>query len=245
MGQTKGPYNPEFPKGSFVKIADRAFLESFLESWKLHHPLEPAQLDWADRIAEVKSVGIYHGGDELYELKSVPGIWHEQCLKAEERKSGGSKSETRLFVFIFLLFVILVATTPPRHDKHFVATQNESAAVGSLRKINTLENTYADAHAAKGFTCDLALLLPSEKMTGAYDPTASLLRGEWGGYKFAVTGCAAESNGIVTHYEVTAVPVKPHVTGIRAFCTDQSAKIFYDRDGSSTQCLVSRKVLPD
>lgn len=26
------------------------------------------------------SVTFYHGGDELYELKGVPGLWHEACL---------------------------------------------------------------------------------------------------------------------------------------------------------------------
>jgi hypothetical protein len=80
MGKTKGPYQAEFPKGSKVKIADRPFLENFLATWKLHHPLEPTQLDYADKTAEVKSVGYYHGGDELYELQGVPGIWHERCL---------------------------------------------------------------------------------------------------------------------------------------------------------------------
>ena len=25
--------------------------------------------------------GFYHGGDELYKLKGMPGVWHEQCLK--------------------------------------------------------------------------------------------------------------------------------------------------------------------
>jgi hypothetical protein len=85
MGKTKGHYNAEFPKGSVVQIADRAFLENFLETWKFHHKLEPDQLRFADKIAKVKSVGFYHGGDELYWLKGVPGIWHEQCLKAAER----------------------------------------------------------------------------------------------------------------------------------------------------------------
>jgi len=44
--------------------------------------LQRQQLNYADKIAKVKSVGFYHGGDELYELKGVPGMWHEQCLKA-------------------------------------------------------------------------------------------------------------------------------------------------------------------
>jgi hypothetical protein len=82
MGKTKGPYKEEFPRGSRVKIADRTFLEDFLRTWKFHHKLEPDQLKFADKIATVKSVGFYHGGDELYELDGVPGNWHEQCLRA-------------------------------------------------------------------------------------------------------------------------------------------------------------------
>jgi hypothetical protein len=57
----------------------------FLKTWKLHHELEPQQLNFANKIAKVKSVGFYHGGDELYELKGVPGTWHEQCLRAVEQ----------------------------------------------------------------------------------------------------------------------------------------------------------------
>jgi hypothetical protein len=82
MGKTKGPYREEFPKGSKVKIADRDFLEHFLNSWKSHHKLEPEQLGFAGQIATVKAVGFYHGGDELYELDGVPGNWHEQCLRS-------------------------------------------------------------------------------------------------------------------------------------------------------------------
>jgi hypothetical protein len=82
MGKTKGLYKAEFPKGSKVKIASRAFLERFLATWNLHNKLEPDQLNYADQVAEVESVGFYHGGDELYRLRGIPGIWHEQCLEA-------------------------------------------------------------------------------------------------------------------------------------------------------------------
>ena len=85
MGRTKGPYKEEFPKGSTVKIADRASLEDFSRTWKFHHKLKPEQLRYADKVAKVKSVGFYHGGDELYGLKGVPGLWHEQCLTAVKR----------------------------------------------------------------------------------------------------------------------------------------------------------------
>ena len=60
--------------GSTVQIADRTFLKDFLKTWKFHHELEPQQSVYANKIAKVKSVGFYHGGDELYELEGVPGI---------------------------------------------------------------------------------------------------------------------------------------------------------------------------
>lgn len=81
MGKTKGLYQEEFPKGSKVKIVSRPALEHFLASWKYHSKLNPDQLKYADRVAEVESVSFYHGGDELYSLKGIPGIWHEQCLE--------------------------------------------------------------------------------------------------------------------------------------------------------------------
>ena len=82
MGKTKGPYKEEFQRDSTVQIADRTFLENFLKTWNLHHKLEPQQLNYANKIAKVKSVGFYHGGDEL---KGVPGMWHELCLRAVEQ----------------------------------------------------------------------------------------------------------------------------------------------------------------
>ena len=82
MGKTKGPYKEEFSIGSTVRIASRSFLENFLRNWKLHHRLEPEQLNYAGQIGEVESVAFYHGGDELYRLKGIPGIWHENCLES-------------------------------------------------------------------------------------------------------------------------------------------------------------------
>jgi hypothetical protein len=33
------------------------------------------------RFGRVKEVSFYHGGDQLYILENLPGIWHEQCLR--------------------------------------------------------------------------------------------------------------------------------------------------------------------
>lgn len=82
MGKTKGPYKIEFPLGSLVRIANLGDLEQFSTTWKYHHPLQAEQLQYRGRVARVKSASFYHGGDELYELEGVPGIWHQQCLSA-------------------------------------------------------------------------------------------------------------------------------------------------------------------
>lgn len=87
MGRLKGPYNAEFPAGTHVRLADRDSLEEFKRTWRYHHPLTEEQLDYAGRTALVKSAGYYHGGDELYTLDGIPGIWHERCLLAVDSPS--------------------------------------------------------------------------------------------------------------------------------------------------------------
>lgn len=47
MGQTKGAYNPEFPAGTLVRIADLRQLEDFRKNWRFHHPLTEEQLAYA------------------------------------------------------------------------------------------------------------------------------------------------------------------------------------------------------
>jgi hypothetical protein len=81
MGKTRGLYNADFPEGSMVRIASREVLEHFIKTWTLHNKLQPDQLAYAGEIAKVESVGFYHGGDELYKLRDIPGVWHEQCLE--------------------------------------------------------------------------------------------------------------------------------------------------------------------
>jgi hypothetical protein len=75
------PYNEAFPVGTEVRVANRSFLEDFMATWKYHHRLVPDQLLYADREATVKEVGFYHGGDPVYALDGVPGLWLEQCLR--------------------------------------------------------------------------------------------------------------------------------------------------------------------
>lgn len=86
MGKSKGPYNEEFPIGSVVRIIEKNKLEQFMKNWKYHHQLQPEQLEYAGKISKVKKVGFYHGGDELYTLEDIPGLWHEACLEGVNAK---------------------------------------------------------------------------------------------------------------------------------------------------------------
>ena len=76
------PYEEQFKVGTKVRVASRAALDQFRVTWRFHHPLVDVQLDWADREAAVQEVGFYHGGDVLYRLAGIPGLWHESNLTA-------------------------------------------------------------------------------------------------------------------------------------------------------------------
>ena len=75
------PYKERFPVGTAVRIQDQSFLTDFMKNWKYHHKLEPAQLSYANAVATVQEVTFYHGGDPIYKLRDIPGLWLEQCLE--------------------------------------------------------------------------------------------------------------------------------------------------------------------
>jgi len=82
--QEPKPYEEAFPVGTAVRIADRAFLEEFKATWRYHHKLTAEQLPYADSKSTVSDVGFYHGGDPVYTLAKVPGLWLEPCLRPIE-----------------------------------------------------------------------------------------------------------------------------------------------------------------
>jgi hypothetical protein len=69
-----------FQPGDTVRIADAETLAGFARTWKLHHPLEPDQLPFAGKTAMVTDSSMYFGGDILYTLEGVPGVWHQRLL---------------------------------------------------------------------------------------------------------------------------------------------------------------------
>ena len=145
---------------------------------------------------------------------------------------------------LVLLVAFLVVLSPAFHDTYFGVAKNESTAVASLRKIHDLENEYATAHPDNGFSCQLKQLRPTENTADVYGKHMNLAVGEWVGYKFEIVGCTPEKNGVLTHYQVTAIPLRPWASGVRAFCTDQSGSVYFDLNGSASECMTTKQLLP-
>jgi len=146
-----------------------------------------------------------------------------------------------LFAACAVVFVV-VMSVPVMDGPHRRQHGNEASTVGMLSTITELQSNYAAAHPGQGFACDLARL----KSTGPvkdpyYDPEEFLVTGTRSGYRLKVADCRADSNGVVIHYQVTAVPLEPGKSGFRAFCTDESGSLWYDEAGSAANCLAARR----
>jgi len=140
-----------------------------------------------------------------------------------------------------LLFLVAATNLDGLHSRLFA---NEASAVGKLRTIITLQDRYTAAHAGNGFACELPLLKPPEQRKDTdYDPLSFLLTGTQSGYRFSLANCGSDANQERVHYQVTAVPIQQDTTGFWAFCTDESGVIWYDQDGSATNCLAHRRAL--
>ena len=144
------------------------------------------------------------------------------------------------------LMFLAVLSFPVLDGPHSRQYANQSSAVSRLRTVTALEKNFASGHLEKGFACELALLRPLEsEQDSTYDPLAFLTTGTSGGYKFGLGNCQSDDKGIVVHYEATAVPMERGRTGFLAFCTDDSGLLWYDADGSATNCLALRRAIPE
>jgi hypothetical protein len=149
-----------------------------------------------------------------------------------------------LYVLLAICALVVVAMMfiPVLVGPHSRRYTNEWGAARSLRTVTALQNKYAVAHPEKGFACELSLLKPSEQQEFAVYEPLILVTGMQAGYRFSLGGCYAEK-GKVVHYQVTAVPIQRGTTGLAAFCGDDSGSLWYDPEGSATNCLTSRRPL--
>jgi len=181
---------------------------------------------------------------EVDEIELSPRVYKEgalQSLPVVPRFTFSMKQEKE----IWKLNEIAVTLRIPLADEDYLNGLKkrqdqamEPMAVGSIRTINTAEITYAASYPDRGFTCNLAELggaggEPTPEHAMLIDDT--LASGEKGGYKFSISGCDAHP---AARYQVTAVPSDSD-SGLRAFCSDESAVVKYDADGKAATCLTA------
>ena len=137
-----------------------------------------------------------------------------------------------------LLGALMVLTLDGPHSRQ---AANEAAAVFNLREIDNLQRRYAAAHPEKGFTCELHELKYSAQ--GRNDADELLTTGKRDGYTFSLSNCSANTQGVIVHYQATAVPIERGVAGLRAFCGNEERIVWEDENGSGANCLQSQHPL--
>ena len=135
------------------------------------------------------------------------------------------------------IFLIVAAIAIPNLLRARMAA-NESSAIAGVRTIDVAEVSYSTSHPVEGFTCSLSALEKAGLIAG------SLANGQNTGYAFELTSCTpADGGGANTKYQVVAYPVRLNQTGRRAFCSDQSAVVKVDAEGSAEKCLQGGEML--
>jgi len=159
------------------------------------------------------------------------------------RKSGGRLQGDGLAIAGLVLgyfgavpvLLIIAAIAIPNLLRARMAA-NESSAVASVRTLVVAETSYSQVHHEAGFTCSLSDLdqLIDQELAG----------GRKYGYVFELTDCSAGSDGGANvKYRVVAHPITANQTGVRAFCSDESAVIKVDSSGSDRECMENGRPL--
>jgi len=128
------------------------------------------------------------------------------------------------------MLLIIAAIVIPNVLRARIAA-NEASAVAAVRTLIVAESVYAQTHPATGYTCALSEL----------DQIDSTLKtGRKHGYVFGLRDCTAGTEGTSNvKYRIVAYPITPNQTGVRAFCSDESAVVRVDSSGSAQDCMDS------
>jgi type IV pilus assembly protein PilA len=115
---------------------------------------------------------------------------------------------------------------------------NEASAVATLRALSTAEVSYSTLHPELGYTCSLSELHKADLVD------AGIESGQKNGYAVELLNCRPGDSGPrIVKFQLVARPVALNQTGMRAFCSDESAVIKVDSGGSTQMCLEGGEAL--
>lgn len=147
-----------------------------------------------------------------------------------------------LLIVVAIILIIAAIAIPSFLRSRMAA--NESAAVGSLRSLNTAEISYESAYPTVGFASTLAALSTGDStcnppdVGGACLIDSALAGGVRSGYSFQITGV---SGSPASSYQFIANPVLWNYSGIRYFCAFQDAVV---RNSMATIATCDTTVAP-
>jgi len=139
------------------------------------------------------------------------------------RKNKGF-SLIELLIVVAIILVIAAIAIPSFLRSRMAA--NESAAVGTLRTLNTAQITYQSAYPTVGYASTMSALGGTScnppSSSGACLIDTALAAGTKSGYTFTLSGVSGTP---ASTYSFVANPVVWNYSGIRYFCTFADAVV--------------------
>ncbi len=138
-----------------------------------------------------------------------------------EKQDGFSLIE--LLIVVAIILVIMAMTIPSMLKARIAA--NEASAINGVRSITTAQISYIISYPASGYAASLDNLGPPPGLPDASH--AGLLPSSLGKAPYQHSGYQFDSTGDMNGFTANAAPVRPGSTGVRSFCTNTPAVIFY------------------